>query len=193
MARVVAASFARREPQSRHLRPPKYPPAALMAACHTDPFGTDRFGAWTTERLLYWFIRLFLLTDPTSPGATILLNEDGQVIGGSLNETMPPLDAPGEFREYDPFLAAAFAFVEPVFDLLGAQDPEALAKADTFELVAASAEHYRALGYAFMVVEATNQWTGAASEALGGVRVHFAPFPRLGAPFARAPWRSKAS
>ena len=27
-----------------------------------------------------------------------------------------------------------------------------------------------------MVTEATNQWTGAAFEALGGVRVHFAPF-----------------
>jgi len=27
-----------------------------------------------------------------------------------------------------------------------------------------------------MVIEATNQWTGAACEALGGVRVHFAPF-----------------
>jgi hypothetical protein len=53
---------------------------------------------------------------------------------------------------------------------------DALAKADTFELVAASAEHYQALGYAFIVVEAINQWTGAASEALGGVPVHFAPF-----------------
>jgi len=27
-----------------------------------------------------------------------------------------------------------------------------------------------------MVTEATNQWTGATFEALGGVRVHFAPF-----------------
>jgi hypothetical protein len=27
-----------------------------------------------------------------------------------------------------------------------------------------------------VVTEATNQWTGAAFEALGGVRVHFAPF-----------------
>jgi hypothetical protein len=27
-----------------------------------------------------------------------------------------------------------------------------------------------------MVTEATNQWTGAAFEALGGVRVHFRPF-----------------
>jgi hypothetical protein len=53
---------------------------------------------------------------------------------------------------------------------------DALAKADAFELVAASAEHHQALGYAFMVTEATNQWTGAAFEALGGVRVHFAPF-----------------
>jgi hypothetical protein len=53
---------------------------------------------------------------------------------------------------------------------------EALAKEDSFELVAASAERYRALGYEYMVTEATNQWTGAAFEALGGVRVHFAPF-----------------
>jgi hypothetical protein len=53
---------------------------------------------------------------------------------------------------------------------------DALAKAGTFEPVAASAEHYQALGYAFMVVEATNQWTGAACEALGGVPIHFAPF-----------------
>ena len=51
-----------------------------------------------------------------------------------------------------------------------------LAKGDTFELVAASAEHFRALGHKFMVIEATNQWTGAACQALNGVRVHFAPF-----------------
>jgi len=42
--------------------------------------------------------------------------------------------------------------------------------------VAATADHYRAGGYAFMVIEATNQWTGAACEALGAIRVHFAPF-----------------
>ena len=53
---------------------------------------------------------------------------------------------------------------------------DALAKEDAFELVAASAERYQALGYGYMVTEATNQWTGAAFEALGGVRVHFAPF-----------------
>ena len=53
---------------------------------------------------------------------------------------------------------------------------DALAKEDTFELVAAIAERCRAFGYEYMVTEATNQWTGAAFEALGGVRVHFAPF-----------------
>jgi hypothetical protein len=42
--------------------------------------------------------------------------------------------------------------------------------------VAASAEHYQAPGYEFMVTNATSQWTGAACEALGGVRVHFGPF-----------------
>ena len=51
-----------------------------------------------------------------------------------------------------------------------------LPKEDAFELVAASAEHYRARGYSYMVTEATNQWTGVAFEALGGVRVHFYPF-----------------
>jgi hypothetical protein len=51
-----------------------------------------------------------------------------------------------------------------------------LPKGDTFELVAAGAERCRTLGYEYLVTEATNQWTGAAFETLGGVRVHFAPF-----------------
>jgi hypothetical protein len=219
MAEVVAASFARREPQARHLRLPKHPPVGLMEARHSDPFGDEAFGPWTMERLMYWYIRLFLLTDPTSPRSAIRVNEEalaqalaivdqeGQVIGGAFNETMPPLDVAPEFREDDPVMAAVLTGVEPVIISLGAQDAEALtalstrypefreayaqgkvthhalvarsdalAKADTFELVAASAEHHQALGYELMVTEATNQWTGAAFEALGGVRVHFAPF-----------------
>jgi hypothetical protein len=219
MAQVVGASFARREPQCRHLRPPKHPPAGLLEARHADPFGSDPFGSWTAETLMYWFIRLLVLTDPASPQSAIQLNEEalalslaivdqqGQVIGGAFNETMPPLDVSPEFREDDPFMAAVFSYVEPALAMLSAQDAEALtalsarypafreayargkvghhfmvarsdalAKADAFELVAATAEHYQALGYAFMVIEATNQWTGAACEALGGVRVHFAPF-----------------
>ena len=219
LAEVVGTSFARREPQCRHLQPPCLSPPGLDGALHTDPFGRSSFGPLNTESLLYWFIRLIVLTDPTSPRSAIEVNSDalaqslaivddtGDVIGGALNETMPSVVDPTAFRRGDPFLDAVLAFVEPVFALLGAQDAEglkalsvaypefrdahaagkvghhfmvarsdALAKEDAFELVAATAARYQALGYAFMLIEATNQWTGAACEALGATRVHFAPF-----------------
>ncbi len=219
LAEVVGTSFARREPQCRHLQPARVPPAGLREAVHTDAFGTSAFGPWDTERLLFWFIRLLVLTDPTSPRSVIavnaetlaqslvILDDTGDVIGGALNESMPLLVGPPAFRRGDPFLDAVHTFVAPVFALLGAQDVEAvkalsvaypefhdahaagkvghhfmvarsdaLPKADAFELVAATAGHYRALGHAFMVIEATNQWTGAACEVLGATRVHFAPF-----------------
>jgi hypothetical protein len=219
MAWVIAAGFARREPQARYLRPPKYPPAGLIEASHTDPFGTDSFGSWDTETQLYWVTRLTALTDPTSSADAIEVNEEilaqslaildgeGRVIGAAFNETMPPFDVEPPFREGDPFLDTVVAVWEPVYAALGAQDAEALTalserypefreayaqgkvshhflvarsddlpKEDTFELVAAIAERSQALGYSYMVTEATHQWTGAAFEALGGVRVHFAPF-----------------
>jgi hypothetical protein len=219
MAWVIAAGFARREPQARYFRPPKHPPAGLMEASHTDPFGTDSFGSWDTETQLYWVTRLTALTDPTTSADAIEVNEeilaqslaivdwDGRVIGAAFNETMPPFDVEPPFREDDPFLYTVVAVWEPVYAALGAQDAEALTalserypvfreayaqgkvshhflvarsedlpKGDAFELVAASAERSQALGYSYMVTEATHQWTGAAFEALAGVRVHFAPF-----------------
>jgi hypothetical protein len=219
LAQVVGASFARREPQSRHLRPARVPPAGLGEAVHVDPFGRSAFGPWNTESLLYWFIRLLVLTDPTSPRAAVevnaealtqslaILDDRGDVIGGAINETLPPLAGAPGFRQGDPFLDAVLAFADPVLALLGAQETEAvkalsvvypefhdahaagkvghhfmvarsdaLPKADAFELVAATAARYRAVGHTFVVVEATNQWTGAACEALGAARIHFAPF-----------------
>src|SRR5215203_6498959 len=219
MAWVIAAGFARREPQARYLWPPKHPPAGLMEASHTDPFGTDSFGSWDTETQLYWVTRLTALTDPTTSADAIevneeilaqslaILDEERRVIGAVFNQTMPPLDVEPPFREDDPFLDAVVSVWEPVYGALGAQDAEALTalserypefkeayekgkvshhiliarsedlpKGDTFELVAAGAERCRTLGYKYMVTEATNQWTGAAFEALGGVRVHFRPF-----------------
>ena len=218
LAEVVGTSFALHEPQCRHLKPASRPPMGVPEWVHIDPFGRSVFGPWSAERLLYWFIRLLVLTDATSPADAIEVNTDalsrslaildghGDVIGGALNETMP-LDGPPSLRRGDPFLDAVLAFVEPVFALLGAQDAEALKalsvaypefrdahaagmvghhfmvarsdalpKSDAFELVAATAARFRDLGHAFMVIEATNQWTGAACEVLGGVRVHFAPF-----------------
>ena len=219
MAWVIAVGFARREPQARHLRPPKHPPAGLMQARHTDPFGTDTFGSWESETQMYWVVRLTALTDPTSSKEAIEVNEealrqslaildgDGRVIGAAFNETMAPFDVEPPLREDDPFLDTVVAVWEPVYGALGAQDAEALPalserypefreayargkvshhlliarsddlpKGDTFELVAASAEICRTLGYEYMVTEATNHRTGAAFEALGGVRVHFRPF-----------------
>jgi hypothetical protein len=216
---VIAAGFARREPQARHLRPPKHPPAGLMEARHTDPFGTDPFGSWDTETQTYWIVRLTALTDPTSPQGAIEVNEEiltqslaildgeGRVIGAAFNETMGPFDVEPPFREDDPFLDTLISVWEPVYGALGAQDAAALTalserypefreayekgkvshhfliarsddlpKEDTFELVAAGAERCRTLGYEYVVTEATNQWSGAAFEALGGVRVHFRPF-----------------
>jgi len=216
---VIATGFARREPQARHLWPPRNPPAGLMEARHTDPFGTVSFGSWDTATQMYWIVRLAALTDPTSPKDAIEVNEEvleqsvailergGRVIGSAFNETMPPFDAEPPLREDDLFLDTVFGVWEPVYAALGAQDAEALAalseqypafqkayeegkvshhiliarsddlpKEDAFELVAASAERCLALGYEYMVTEATNQWTGAAFEALGGVRVHFNPF-----------------
>ena len=52
----------------------------------------------------------------------------------------------------------------------------ALPVLDTFELVAASAERFINFGYRYLVISATNEWTGAACEVLGGLRVHFAPY-----------------
>ena len=219
MAWVIADGFARREPQARHLRPPKYPPAGLMEARHADPFGTDAFGSWDSATQMYWLVRLLALTDPTSPQDAIEVNEEvleqsvaiedgqGRVIGAAFNETMLPFDVEPPLRQDDPFLDTILEVWEPVYAALGAQDAEALTalserypafrealgagkvshhiliarsddlpKGDAFELVAASAERCRALGYQYMVTEATHQWTGAAFEALGGVRVHFRPF-----------------
>ena len=219
MAWVIGKGFARREPQARYLRLPKHPPAGLMEARHTDPFGADPFGSWDTETQMYWAVRLTALTDPTSSADAIevneetltqslaILNGEGRVIGAAFNETMGPFDAEPPLREGDPFLDTVLSVWAPVYGALGAQDAAALPtlsdrypefreayekgkvshhillarsddlpKEDAFELVAAGAERCRALGYAYLVTEATNQWTGAAFEALGGVRVHFAPF-----------------
>jgi hypothetical protein len=47
---------------------------------------------------------------------------------------------------------------------------------DTFELVAASLQRFSDLGYHYVLTAAANQWTGAAFEIMGGVRIHFAPY-----------------
>src|ERR687896_863790 len=138
MAWVIAAGFARREPQARYLRPPKHPPAGLIEASHADPFGTDTFGSWDTETQLYWITRLTALTDPTSPQGAIEVNEEiltqslvildgeGRVIGAAFNQTMGPFDVEPPLREGDPFLDTVISVWAPVYGALGAQDAAAL-------------------------------------------------------------------
>src|SRR5215213_6920140 len=50
MARVVAASFARREPQSRHLRPPKHPPPGSWRRVTPIPLAATRSARGTKRR-----------------------------------------------------------------------------------------------------------------------------------------------
>jgi hypothetical protein len=219
LAQVVGTSFSKREPMCRHIIPPLAPPLPLDGLFHEDMFGRHAFGPWTRESLLHWFIRLLVLTDPTSPLGEIQLNDevraqsmailgrDGRVLGGAINEPMPPLDVEPSFRVDDPFLAALFPYLEPVLVLLGTQDSmgvtalceqypafaqayahgrvghhfmiarsDELSKLDTFELLAGTVLRYQQLGYEYVLVEATNQWTGAACEALGAVRVQYAAF-----------------
>jgi hypothetical protein len=109
-----------------------------MEVRHTDPFGTDSFGSWDTETQMYWIVRLTALTDPTSSGDAIEVNEDtlvqslaildgqGRVVGAAFNETMPPFDVEPPFREDDLLLDTVVSVWEPVYGALGAQDAEAL-------------------------------------------------------------------
>ena len=135
---VIGKGFAHHEPGARYLRLPKHPPAGLMEARHTDPFGTDRFGSWDTETHIYWATRLTALTDPTSPLGAIEVNEEtlaqslaildgeGRVIGAAFNQTMGPFDVEPPFREGDPFLDTVVRIWAPVYGALGAQDATAL-------------------------------------------------------------------
>ena len=218
-AEEVAWSFARRQPMVRHIRPPATPPDGLAELLHKDPFGVHEFGPWSRENISYWFVRLFVLTDPTSAASEISINKDAldhslavltpsnEVVGGAFNETMPAGDAEHHMREDDPFLRAVLSFGQPILNFLHAQEEQALsslshrypdfktaladgkvghhnmvarsddlAKEDTFELVAATVEHFAQAGYRYICVEAVNQWTGAALELLGGVRVHYSSF-----------------
>ena len=138
MARIVAASFAKLEPMARHLHLPRRQFPALSAVAHRDPFGTDSFGPWTKQNLIYWMVRLFVLTDPTSPSSAIRANVEpleqslvivdnaGEVIGGAFNRTMPPPSPQGSVRDNDVFAAAILSFFDPIFTFLDTQEAEAL-------------------------------------------------------------------
>ena len=79
LARIIANSFAINEPMNRHVHPPRQIPKQIIDVTHSDAFGNDPFGAWTTENLLFWFVRLILMTDPSHPIGAIRMNDDDSV------------------------------------------------------------------------------------------------------------------
>lgn len=217
LAHIIAKSFAMNEPMNRHVHPPMKVPSQIINTKHKDAFGKDAFGLWTTENILFWCIRLIMLTDPSQPKGRIEINEDllhhslmitdtnSRPIGGALNITLPPQE--DELRQDDPFLQAMFSYQDPILNFIHKHEHKAikalsdaypnfekalnsgkvgyiamiarsaaLPTAHTFELFAASFEHFQQYGYEYMMITGTNQWTGAACEALGSTRIYFWPF-----------------
>lgn len=134
-----------------------------------------------------------------------ILDENKNLIGGAFNSVMKAEDAPfrdGDafldaiIQVYTPNFDLIFTQEHEAVEALKEKYQEfrmalenqkvglhfliarspALPKEDTFELVSASAEKFRHHGCQYMLVAATNQWTGAACEALNGTRVHYSPY-----------------
>ncbi|WP_282159953.1 hypothetical protein [Ulvibacterium marinum] len=217
LAHVIARSFAINEPMNRHVHPSLKIPMEISNAKHHDALGNDPFGPWTTENILFWFVRLVLLTVPSHPIGAIGINEDllrhslvitnehSKPIGGSLNITLPAEEE--EWRQNDPFIDAVFSYQNPVIQFIHTHEHAAihaliakypdfekalqfgkvgyiamiarsaeLPTEHTFELFAASFEQFQKQEYEYMLITGTNQWTGAACEALGAARIYFSPF-----------------
>ena len=216
MAHMLAASFAKNEPMNKHVHPPKATPSGILNIEHHDPLGIAHFGPWTTENILYWFVRLVILTNPSDPSDQIELNnevfkhslaivENGNVIGGSLNISLSSEEE--KWRTEDPFIDAVFLYQNPIVNFFHFPEQEALLALNEkfpafrrahqtgkvgyifmiarspelpsnhiFELFAASFEYFHKEGFEYMVITGTNNWTGAASEAMGAARIYFAPF-----------------
>ncbi len=220
VAHIIANSFAVNEPMNRHVQPPREIPQQLIDRSHQDVFGNDAFGAWTKENILFWFIRLTQITDPSHPKGAIGMNDDLlrhslvtldddlNPIGGSFNATLPHKET--VWRKHDPFLEATFLYQNPIIDFIHHHEnmaiqalneiyphfriahqsgkvgyivmiarSEALPTEHTFELFAASFKNFQERGYEYMLITASNQWTGAACELLGAARIYFAPFREM--------------
>src|SRR5680860_1333667 len=76
LVRLIANSFASNEPMNRHVHPPRQIPKEIINASHQDVFGNDPYGTWTTENILFWFIRLVIITDPSHPKEAVQMSRD---------------------------------------------------------------------------------------------------------------------
>lgn len=136
LAHMVAQSFVKNEPMKRHLQPPQKVPSPIIDYLYTDPFGKGNFGEWTAANLVFWFIRLFILTKPSDPIDKIginpetinlslaILDKDSTIIGGAFNAIVLPTEE--ELRKSDPFLDTVLLSDKPIYDLLFSQEHEAI-------------------------------------------------------------------
>ena len=138
LAKVIACSFALNEPMARHIQPPRNMPLYVYGKKHKDHFGEDYFGDWTKENIMYWIIRLFVLTKPGSSLDNIqvnnqllyhslaIFNNESEVIGGALNLPLLMADIENEFRNNDPFIKAVYSWFQPIHHFLLEQESKAL-------------------------------------------------------------------
>ena len=61
---------------NRHVHPSTEIPEGVINAKHHDALGNDSFGGWTTENLMFWFIRLIFITNPSNLIGAIRMNDD---------------------------------------------------------------------------------------------------------------------
>jgi hypothetical protein len=191
MVKVVATSFAEREPMLRHLNEPvKYSKVELFSA----------------------FLKHVAVPKPDVLQQSLVLLEEGHVVGVAVNETFDHSDEEDSEKvskngPVPEILQETERFFAPIKEMLSTQDKEAIqhlsqhsnefssafrehrvghiwmiarsnniTASDMFHLMVGSVLLYKQLGFSFVIVEATNNWTGAVCEKLGAVRAHFAPF-----------------
>ncbi len=186
MVCIVSKAFATAEPMARHL-------------INWSPY----YSKW---ELIAEFINCCVLKIGKGVlTQSIVLRRDGKILGAALNETLVSssiVHKPEGFtlREAFKFLSPIFT----IFSIQQAEAIPFLEKmvtgfSDAFYdrrvghhfmvargneitgkearcLVSGSMARYKELGFTFVITEATSTWTGAVIEALGGVRVHFAPY-----------------
>jgi hypothetical protein len=198
MVKIVATSFVEREPMLRHLNEPvKYSKVELFSAFlnHVVLPKPDALQQ-----------SLVLLQEGHVVGVavneTFHFTEEDTAKDGSNNSSSDTKDGPVPelLQETERFFAPVMELLstqdKEAIQLLSQHSNEfssaykehrvghifMIARSnnitanDMFHLMVGSVLLYKQLGFSFVIVEATNNWTGAVCEKLGAVRAHFSPF-----------------
>ncbi len=184
VAKIVAEAFAKNEPMKKHLKPPKVMPENIKNSIHVDFLGQDTFGEWSAANIVYWFIRLLILTNPTDPIANIgknisannlslaMFDDDTfELVGGAFNTIVPYETA--LFRDGDPFLDAILCADKPIVELLFEQEHAALEALKEQYTSFKTALKEEKVGLHFMVAKVAHLPTEYAFELVAASARHF--------------------